>query len=90
MKFITKPEPRYNSPSASCGVGTVIDDMPESVQSKMLYNPLLHAVELVRAGWFPEYDARFVDLRYCLVWIVSLAFIGLSLERVVRHRVELT
>lgn len=72
------------------GIFFVASELPDGVRGAMLYNPLLHATELVRAGWFPSHDASVVDVGYCLVWIVTLAFIGLSLERIVRHRVELT
>jgi ABC-type polysaccharide/polyol phosphate export permease len=53
-------------------------------------NPMTHAIELVREGWFPSYTARHVDVAYPLSWILVLAFFGLSLERVARRRLELS
>ncbi len=72
------------------GIFFTADTMPEAARHAVLYNPLLHAVEFVRAGWFKSYGAHHVSLTYPLAWILGLTIIGLSLERVVRRRIELT
>lgn len=64
--------------------------LPSHVRRYMLWNPILHCVEIVRDGWFPEYHARYADSNYVLAWIIGLSFIGLTLERRVRPRVQLT
>jgi len=71
------------------GVFFTADQLPDSVQGGLLSNPLLHTVELVRGGWFESYGTNHADVPYVLAWILVLAFIGLSLERVVRQRIEL-
>jgi capsular polysaccharide transport system permease protein len=55
-----------------------------------LMNPVLHAIEYVRDGWFVDYTAHHANPYYPLVWILGLTFFGMSLERVVRRRIELT
>jgi len=72
------------------GVFFTAMDLPERVRAGFLRNPLLHTVELVRGGWFEGYDSRFASVPYILMWILGLAFVGLSLERVVRQRIELS
>jgi capsular polysaccharide transport system permease protein len=67
-----------------------VETLPKSMRSIILLNPLTHAIELVRDGWFPGYDARSVDPPYVLMWILVLAFLGLSVERMARRRLELT
>ena len=64
--------------------------MPESARSHVLWNPVLHAVELCRAGWFKRYDERYVSSTYVLSWVVGLLLVGLLLERIVRRKIELT
>ena len=67
-----------------------VESLPKGIRDIMLLNPVVHAIELVRDGWFPGYGARHLDVPYVLVWILALGFLGLSLERVARRRLELT
>lgn len=66
------------------------DALPAHVRDILLYNPILHCVEITREGWFPQYHARHANPSYVVGWIVVLAFVGLTLERGVRRKVELT
>lgn len=67
-----------------------VETLPQNIRDVLLLNPVAHAVELVRDGWFPGYDARHVDPSYVLTSILVLLFFGLTLERVARRRLELT
>jgi len=64
--------------------------LPESARNLLLYNPMVHAIELVRGGWFEQYHPADIDPMYPLAWIAVLLFAGLGLERIARRRVELT
>jgi capsular polysaccharide transport system permease protein len=64
--------------------------VPESTRDAFLWNPVLHATEMTRAGWFVTHDARHVDPGYVLWWIGGMALVGLLLERLVRRRMDLT
>jgi capsular polysaccharide transport system permease protein len=72
------------------GIFFAANSLPEGLPRLLLYNPVLHAVELIRAGWYPSYDANYVDIPYVLFWILGLFLVGLSLEIVVRRRIEVT
>jgi len=72
------------------GVFFTADALPDNARDGMLWNPVLHVTEVVRAGWFSNYDANYVDLGYVLWWIGGLALVGLVLERWVRRRIDLT
>lgn len=71
------------------GIFFVVDMIPERARDAMLVNPLLHATELVRAGWFRSYDAIHVDVEYVAAWILALLCAGLVGERAVRRRIEM-
>ncbi len=64
--------------------------LPDHVRELALLNPILHAVELVRAGMFHSYDARHADASFLLQCIIAVALAGLLLERSVRPRIQLT
>jgi capsular polysaccharide transport system permease protein len=67
-----------------------VETLPRGMRDVLLLNPLAHAIELTRDGWFPGYDARHADPLYVLAWILVLSFCGLSLERMARRRLELS
>jgi capsular polysaccharide transport system permease protein len=67
-----------------------VESLPKEVRDILLLNPVTHAIELVRDGWFPGYQSRHVEPTYALSWILVMLFFGLSLERVARRRLELT
>jgi capsular polysaccharide transport system permease protein len=66
-----------------------VDTLPSGYRHVMLYNPLVHAIEMVRDGWFPGYNARGIDPWYPLLCILVMSFLGLTLERAARRRLEL-
>lgn len=72
------------------GLFFTAESLPRSIREVLLWNPILHCVEIVRDGWFPAYHARHASPGYVLVWIVVLLFAGLTLERAVRRRIQLT
>jgi capsular polysaccharide transport system permease protein len=67
-----------------------VDDVPSDLRELMLYNPVVHVVETVRDGWFPEYTAHYADPLYPVWFILAFGFLGLLLERVVRRKLELS
>jgi capsular polysaccharide transport system permease protein len=66
-----------------------VDTLPNAYRHVLLYNPLVHAIEMVRDGWFPGYNARSIDPWYPLLCILIMSFIGLTLERAARRRLVL-
>jgi capsular polysaccharide transport system permease protein len=72
------------------GIFFTADSVSERARDALLWNPLFHVTELVRAGWFSSYDVTHVDPGYVLWWIGGIVLVGLLLERWVRHRIDLT
>jgi capsular polysaccharide transport system permease protein len=67
-----------------------VESLPKHARDILLLNPVAHAIELTRGGWFPGYSVRHVDVWYPLLWILVMAFFGLSLERTARRHLELS
>lgn len=72
------------------GLFFTAESLPSDVREVMLWNPVLHCTELVRAGWFEQYHGRYASSTFVLAWVVAFAFVGLTLERAVRRKVQLT
>ncbi len=64
--------------------------LPSQAREYLLYNPVLHCVEMVRSGFFPSFHSPYADPTYVMAWIIGLFFVGLTLERRVRPKVQLT
>lgn len=71
------------------GLFFTANELPAQARDILLWNPVLHCVELVRDGWFPSYHAEYLDVPYVLFWILGFAYGGLVLERMARRRLEL-
>lgn len=67
-----------------------VESLPKAFRDVLLLNPLVHAVELTRDGWFPAYRLLHVEPWYPAGWILVMLFFGLSLERIARRRLEIS
>jgi len=72
------------------GIFFTAEMAPEAARGVLMLNPVLHATELVRDGWFPSYTARHADPAYGVAWVLGLVLAGLVLERAVRRKIEMT
>ena len=64
--------------------------VPSSAREYLMWNPIIHCVELVRDGWFAQYHATAANPGYVMICIVVLMFVGLTMERAVRSEVQVT
>jgi capsular polysaccharide transport system permease protein len=72
------------------GLFYTLDDVPGDAHGLLLYNPVLHVIELVRDGWFSEYASPDASPLFVLACVLFFFSLGLSLERVVRKRIDLS
>jgi capsular polysaccharide transport system permease protein len=90
-KIVNRLVPMMNRPLFfTSGLFFTANQLPTNVRELLLWNPILHTVEMVRDGWFYTYEAHYLDISYVLYWIIGCAYIGLVLERMARRRLELT
>ena len=68
------------------GVFFSVYDFPQQIQYYLLFNPLLHAVELARGGFYSDYPAEGLSLTYLSFWSLSLLFIGVASHRLSRGK----
>lgn len=59
-----------------------ISALPESLQKMLLWNPIVHTIELSRNALFPLYHAEGANLFYPAVFAVITVAIGLTLFRI--------
>ncbi|RUO45204.1 ABC transporter permease [Idiomarina aquatica] len=63
------------------GVMIPMQMMPRAIQEYLLYNPMLHAIELIRGSFFSTYHMlRGVELSYVYEWAICTILLGLMLH----------
>ena len=50
--------------------------LPPEAQEILLYNPLVHFMEMIHGYYIYELDDRFVDYRYMVLWTITPLFMG--------------
>ena len=60
--------------------------MPDWARDVLSWNPLLHAIDWCRTGFFSTYQPHWLDRRYLMMVAVVAMMAGLSLERGLRRR----
>lgn len=68
------------------GVFFSLKQLPVSVQDVLVWNPILHVIELMRAAYFAQVEPYRVSYSYVGWWVLGAGFIGLLCERMFRDR----
>jgi len=61
--------------------------LPPAAQEILLYNPLVHFMEMIHGSYLYELDTQFVDYRYMLLWTVIPWFIGIWLYEMLERKI---
>lgn len=68
------------------GIFFTAESMPTEVRGYLLYNPLLHCIELLRNNFFFEQDSPYGSWSYATAWAVGMLLTGLLIHQVLRKR----
>lgn len=70
------------------GIVYVTEQLPDFISKFLLFNPLLHSIQSLRANFFVAYETNDVSIIYSYCWAVVLITLGLTMqaERLSRHR----
>ena len=52
----------------------------------MQWNPVMQLIEWMRTGYYPDYNSLVLNIEYICVIMTVLIFLGLTGERLLRHR----
>jgi capsular polysaccharide transport system permease protein len=66
---------------ATMGIFFLPDSLPEQVRGYLTINPVLHAAEKLRTGFYPDYVSHSLDEFYLLSVASGFLVVGLILER---------
>ena len=72
----------------SSGLFFTAESIPSSVRDYLLYNPVLHLIELVRGEFFYEFETRHGSWMYAMGWSFGTLAIGLLAHQALRRRAQ--
>lgn len=67
------------------GVLYVLDTMPKDLRDFAVYVPFAHGVALFRSGYYGNYPALLLDVRYLLLWTIGILCFGWLLKHATRE-----
>lgn len=68
------------------GIFYIPRDFPKEITDILAWNPILHCVEWVREGYYPNYTSFVLDEFYLTCWTMGAILVGLAGERLYRKK----
>lgn len=68
------------------GLFFIADSIPASVREYLLYNPIMHILELMRSAFFHEFESTHGSWTYATTWAICTLATGLLIHQAVRRR----
>jgi capsular polysaccharide transport system permease protein len=59
------------------GLFYTVESLPVLIQEYIVYNPIIHFIELIHGSFFKVLDTRFVNYEYMMLWTFIPLFLGL-------------
>lgn len=70
----------------SSGVFFIAEDIPASIRDYLLYNPLMHMLELLRSAFFHEFESAYGNWSYATTWALCTFGLGLLVHQAMRRK----
>jgi len=64
-----------------------LETIPATVRELLLFNPLVHFMEMIHGWWMYDLDDRYVSYSYLSLWTLGVLFISLLLYRHYEERI---
>ncbi|MEE9322798.1 MAG: ABC transporter permease [Granulosicoccus sp.] len=68
------------------GLFYVADVLPTAIRDMLLYNPILHLMELLRSAFFIEFESTYASWGYAVSWAVGSLALGLTTHQALKRR----
>lgn len=59
------------------GLLYTVESLPQTARELVLYNPVIHFIEMIHGNYFLVLDTRYVDYEYMMYWTIVPLFFGL-------------
>lgn len=68
------------------GIFFTAESVPPFIREYLLYNPVLHALELLRSAFFYEFESSYGNWEYATAWAFGLLTLGLVAHQAMRRK----
>ena len=69
------------------GVFFLAESVPPVYRDILMWGPIIHITQLIRMGQFGDFDSKYCDVSYVLIWCAGLTFVGLLSLRLIGSKV---
>ncbi len=70
----------------SSGLFFTAESLPPTIREWLLWNPILHMLELLRSAFFYEFESTHASWHYATVWAVGALAFGMLVHQALRRR----
>jgi len=70
----------------SSGLFFTADSVPSEIRQYLLYNPIMHMLELIRSAFFYEFETTHGSWHYAIAWSVGALALGLITHQALRKK----
>jgi capsular polysaccharide transport system permease protein len=71
------------------GIFFLAEQVPPYYRRILEWGPVIHITQLIRMGQYGNFDSKYADVTYVVIWCVGLMFLGMLSLRWVRGRMAL-
>lgn len=68
------------------GIFFTADMLPAAAREVVLWNPLLHMVEIIRSAFFIEFESQYIDWHYANLFAAGIFLVGLMMHAALRDQ----
>jgi len=69
------------------GVFFTLDMLPEAARDILIYSPFIHMIEMVRSGFFIQFESAYMDVHFATLFALSVFLFGLLMHVALRDHV---
>ena len=70
----------------SSGLFFTAESIPSEIRQYLLYNPIMHILELIRSAFFYEFETTHGSWHYAIAWSVGALAMGLITHQALRKK----
>jgi capsular polysaccharide transport system permease protein len=71
------------------GIFFLAESVPTTWRDILMWGPIIHITQLCRMGQYGNFNSRYCDISYVVIWCVVLTFLGLLATRAIRPHLAL-
>lgn len=69
------------------GVFFTLEMLPEAARNVLVYSPIVHMIEMVRSGFFIQFESTYMDVHFATLFALCVFLFGMLMHQALRDHV---